>query len=218
MSAGDRDLAATHALGALPPDEEATALEEESGPERRPRIGSGGVPRRRRDTGERDGPRGSAGGPLRRGAEPDRGGASAAGGAPAGRDAAGPTRNGRADGRTAPEPLPPRSETGSLSRSQRVSQWLSRLSRSPSPCRRVRTWAAADARAAVRGTPEFSTVHGDARLYSTSSQDGVLVLDLDDVPPPGSGQALRGVGAQARAAVERWRQWVRLRRPAPACA
>jgi anti-sigma-K factor RskA len=47
---------------------------------------------------------------------------------------------------------------------------------------------APDARAAVRGTPEFATVHGDAELYSTSSQDGVLVLDLDDVPSPAAGK------------------------------
>jgi anti-sigma-K factor RskA len=46
----------------------------------------------------------------------------------------------------------------------------------------------ADARAAVQGTPEFATVHGDARLYSTSADDGVLVLDLDDVPPPAAGK------------------------------
>jgi anti-sigma-K factor RskA len=46
----------------------------------------------------------------------------------------------------------------------------------------------ADARAAVRGTPEFSSVHGDARLYSTTTKDGVLVLDLDDVPPPAAGK------------------------------
>ena len=65
-----------------------------------------------------------------------------------------------------------------------------------------------DARAAVRGTPEFSAVHGDAQLYSTSSQDGVLVLDLDDVPLPAankhyevwvlrhsSGGAMEAVGA-----------------------
>ncbi len=46
----------------------------------------------------------------------------------------------------------------------------------------------ADARAAVQGTPEFATVHGDARLYSTSADDGTLVLDLDDVPPPAAGK------------------------------
>ena len=44
-----------------------------------------------------------------------------------------------------------------------------------------------DARAAVRGTPEFSAVHGDARLYATSRKDGVLVLDLADVPAPAPG-------------------------------
>jgi anti-sigma-K factor RskA len=65
-----------------------------------------------------------------------------------------------------------------------------------------------DARAAVRGTPEFSAVHGEAQLYSTSSQNGVLVLDLRDVPPPAahdhyevwvlrdsSGGAMEAVGA-----------------------
>jgi anti-sigma-K factor RskA len=45
-----------------------------------------------------------------------------------------------------------------------------------------------DARAAVRGTPEFAPVHGDAQLFSTGTQDGVLVLDLDDVPPPAAGK------------------------------
>ena len=45
-----------------------------------------------------------------------------------------------------------------------------------------------DARAAVRGTPDFSGVHGDARLYSTTTQDGVLVLELDDVPSPAVGK------------------------------
>lgn len=44
-----------------------------------------------------------------------------------------------------------------------------------------------DARAAVRGTPAFSAVHGDARLYATSRKDGVLVLDLADVPAPAPG-------------------------------
>lgn len=45
-----------------------------------------------------------------------------------------------------------------------------------------------DARAAVRGTPEFATVHGEARLFSTGTPEGVLVLDLDDVPPPAAGK------------------------------
>ncbi len=45
-----------------------------------------------------------------------------------------------------------------------------------------------DARAAVRGTPEFAAVHGDAQLYSTSAKDGVLVLDLSDVPEPAAGK------------------------------
>lgn len=63
-----------------------------------------------------------------------------------------------------------------------------------------------DARAAVRGTPEFSTVHGDARLFATSKQDGVLVLDLDDVPAPAAGKhyevwVLRQSGGGAMEAV-----------------
>ena len=52
-----------------------------------------------------------------------------------------------------------------------------------------------DARAAVRGTPEFSAVHGDAQLYSTSSQDGVLRPRPRRRATPGSEQTLRGVGS-----------------------
>jgi len=42
-----------------------------------------------------------------------------------------------------------------------------------------------DARAAVSGTDEFPAVHGEARLYRTGDDDGVLVVDLADVPAPG---------------------------------
>lgn len=45
-----------------------------------------------------------------------------------------------------------------------------------------------EARATVQGTPEFSGVHGDARIYAPGSDDGTLVLDLADVPEPGSGE------------------------------
>lgn len=45
-----------------------------------------------------------------------------------------------------------------------------------------------DARATVQGTPEFSGVHGEARIYAASSEDGTLVLDMADVPQPGSGE------------------------------
>jgi anti-sigma-K factor RskA len=44
---------------------------------------------------------------------------------------------------------------------------------------------APDARAAVSGTDEFPDVHGEARLYRSGSDDGVLVVDLADVPAPG---------------------------------
>ncbi len=44
------------------------------------------------------------------------------------------------------------------------------------------------ARAAVQGTPVFSGVHGEARLYDPSREDGVLALDLADVPAPAAGE------------------------------
>jgi anti-sigma-K factor RskA len=46
----------------------------------------------------------------------------------------------------------------------------------------------AELRAAVSGTEEFPAVHGEARLYSASGEDGRLVVDLDDVPAPGPGE------------------------------
>ena len=41
------------------------------------------------------------------------------------------------------------------------------------------------ARAAIQGTPDFAGVQGEARLYSPEQDDGVLALDLRDVPSPG---------------------------------
>lgn len=38
-----------------------------------------------------------------------------------------------------------------------------------------------DAVAAVRGTPDFAGVHGEARIYGSGSPDGVLRLELADV-------------------------------------
>ncbi len=64
-----------------------------------------------------------------------------------------------------------------------------------------------DAVAAVQGTPEFTGVHGEARIYGSGTQGGVLRLDLADVPPapegehyevwvlrPSSGDAMEAVG------------------------
>ena len=45
-----------------------------------------------------------------------------------------------------------------------------------------------DAVAAVQGTPDFAGVHGEARLYGSSSADGTLRLELADVPPAPEGQ------------------------------
>ena len=45
-----------------------------------------------------------------------------------------------------------------------------------------------DARALVQGTPEFSDVQGEASLHGSTTEDGVLVLELDDVPAPADGE------------------------------
>jgi anti-sigma-K factor RskA len=45
-----------------------------------------------------------------------------------------------------------------------------------------------DARATVQGTPEFAGVRGEARLYDTSRQDGMLRLELEDIPAPAAGE------------------------------
>ena len=45
-----------------------------------------------------------------------------------------------------------------------------------------------DAVAAVQGTPEFTGVQGEARLYDSTREDGRLVLDLADVPTPAPGE------------------------------
>ena len=42
--------------------------------------------------------------------------------------------------------------------------------------------APTDARALVQGTPEFSDVRGEATLHGSTTEDGVLVLELEDVP------------------------------------
>lgn len=44
-----------------------------------------------------------------------------------------------------------------------------------------------DLRASVAGTPQFAAVTGEAALYSPDRGAGVLVLDLERVPPPPSG-------------------------------
>jgi len=64
-----------------------------------------------------------------------------------------------------------------------------------------------DAVAAVRGTADFSDVHGEARIYGTGTPDGVLRLELADVPAapegehyevwvlrPSTGDAMEAVG------------------------
>jgi hypothetical protein len=63
-----------------------------------------------------------------------------------------------------------------------------------------------DARAAVSGTTEFPGVSGEARLYRSTGDDGVLVVDLSDVPPPAPGEhyevwVLRKEGGGAMEAV-----------------
>jgi len=45
-----------------------------------------------------------------------------------------------------------------------------------------------DAVAAVSGTEEFPAVQGEARIYRVDQGDGVLVVDLSDVPAPAPGQ------------------------------
>ena len=45
-----------------------------------------------------------------------------------------------------------------------------------------------DAVAAVSGTADFAGVHGEARIYRTSSEDGVLRLELAEVPAPAEGE------------------------------
>ena len=63
-----------------------------------------------------------------------------------------------------------------------------------------------DLRAAVAGTPEFADVTGEATLYLPDRGAGVLVLDLERVPPPPSGHhyelwVLRSEGGGAMEAV-----------------
>lgn len=45
-----------------------------------------------------------------------------------------------------------------------------------------------DAVAAVNGTENFAGVHGEARIYETGTRDGILRLDLADVPAPAEGE------------------------------
>ena len=64
----------------------------------------------------------------------------------------------------------------------------------------------ADARATVAGTPQFVGVSGEATLHSPDEASGLLVLDLENVPPPPSGHhyqvwVLRNEGGGAMEAV-----------------
>jgi anti-sigma-K factor RskA len=64
----------------------------------------------------------------------------------------------------------------------------------------------AEARAAVAGTEEFEGVHGEARLYGISGDDGRIALDLAGVPAPSAGEhyavwVLRGDAAGEMEAV-----------------
>ena len=45
-----------------------------------------------------------------------------------------------------------------------------------------------DAVAAVSGTPAFAGVHGEARIYGTGTANGVLRVDLSDVPAASAGE------------------------------
>jgi len=63
-----------------------------------------------------------------------------------------------------------------------------------------------DATAAVQGTPEFTGVHGEARIYGSAKANGVLKLELADVPQPRAGEhyevwVLRPSAGQAMEAV-----------------
>jgi anti-sigma-K factor RskA len=63
-----------------------------------------------------------------------------------------------------------------------------------------------DARAAVNGTDEFPGVHGEARLYRSAEDDGILAVDLLDMPAPAPGEhyevwVLRREGGGAMEAV-----------------
>jgi anti-sigma-K factor RskA len=63
-----------------------------------------------------------------------------------------------------------------------------------------------DGIAAVQGTPEFTGVHGEARIYGSAKSSGVLRLELADVPQPRAGEhyevwVLRPSAGQAMEAV-----------------
>ncbi len=63
-----------------------------------------------------------------------------------------------------------------------------------------------DARAAVAGTPDFVGVTGEASLYAPGRSEGLLVLELENVPAPPSGHhyevwVLREEGGGAMEAV-----------------
>ena len=63
-----------------------------------------------------------------------------------------------------------------------------------------------DGRAAISGTDEFPGVHGEARVYRADGDQGVLVVDLADVPAPTAGEhyevwVLRTQGGGAMEAV-----------------
>ena len=76
--------------------------------------------------------------------------------------------------RSGPWPLPPSSRSRSHS---------------------IRAGSEPDAVAAVQGTPEFSGVHGEARIYDSGSANGVLRLDLADVPAAPDGEHYEVLGA-----------------------
>ncbi len=64
----------------------------------------------------------------------------------------------------------------------------------------------ADARATVAGTPQFVGVSGEAKLFSPDEASGLLVLDLENLPPPPGGHhyqvwVLRSEGGGAMEAV-----------------
>ena len=188
MSAGDRDLAATHALGALPPDEEA-AVEEELA--RNAVLASEveeyrGVVETLESGMARDAPPAGLFDVVlsRIEAERARPAEDCSAATPPDRRCNEPSRSPHGDGACS---VPAVGE-GSSSRSQQASQWLSRSSRSPSPCRRARPWAVRTrARPCKerRSSRPFTVTRGCIRR---APQDGVLVLDLDDVPPPAAGK------------------------------
>lgn len=63
-----------------------------------------------------------------------------------------------------------------------------------------------DGRAGIAGAPDFAAVHGEARLFDSDREDGVMVVELADVPPSPSGHhyavwVLRSTNPRAMEAV-----------------